>query len=104
MALLSCGKSNRINNSRERHRILVRASGPDVPAAEHFHGRHFLRTVSTTSIRRTMGYSGTNQDEQFTGSSDCRYYITSLTAFCARRLTVLFKKKAQIAEVKGLGD
>jgi hypothetical protein len=79
-------------------------SGPDVPAAEHFHGHHFLGTVSTTSIRRTMGYSGTNQDEQFTGSSDCRYYITSLTAFCARRLPVLFKKKAQIAEVKGLGD
>jgi hypothetical protein len=82
----------------------VRASGPDVPAAEQLHGHHFLGTASTTSVRRTMGYFGTNQDEQFTGSGDCRYYITSLTAFCARRLTILLKKNAQIAEVKGLGD
>jgi hypothetical protein len=82
----------------------VRASGPDVPAAEQFRGHHFPGTVSTTSVRRTMGYFGTNEDEQFTGSSDCRYYITSPTAFCARRLTVLLKKNAQIAEVKGLGD
>lgn len=51
-----------------------------------------------------MSYFDTNEDEQFTGSSDCRYYITSLTAFCARSLTVLLKKNAQIAEGKGLGD
>jgi hypothetical protein len=50
-----------------------------------------------------MGYFGTNEDEQFTGSSDCRYYITSLTAVRTRSLTVVLKKNAQIAEVKGLG-
>jgi hypothetical protein len=76
----------------------------DVPAAEQFHGHHFVRTVSTTSVRRTMSYFGTNEDEQFTGSSDCWYYITSLTAFCARSLTVVLKKNAQIPEGKGLGD